>query len=144
MKSDFVAKVTIQVKAPIKEVWDALIDPKKIKKYMFGTDVVTSWKENEQIIWKGVWEGNEYQDKGIILKIIPYKYLQYNHFSPLSGVPDKIENYHTLTFELFENNLITKIQLSQDNNNSEDEKKHSEEMYIMMLNGIKKLVENDK
>jgi uncharacterized protein YndB with AHSA1/START domain len=141
MKDDFIAYARIVIKAPVKDVWDALVNPEKIKQYMFGTEVVTDWKENDQILWKGIWEGKSYEDKGFILKIIPEKYLQYSHFSPLSGKPDVIGNYHTLTFELSVNAQGTEINLAQDNNHSQEEKIHSEQMYNMMLGGIKTLVE---
>ena len=86
-------------------------------------------------------EGKSYQDNGFILKIVPEKYLKYSHFSPLSGISDEIGNYHTLTFELNQKDLCTVIKLSQDKNNSREEKEHSEQMYKMMLGGIKDLIE---
>jgi len=141
MNDEFIAYAEVQINAPAAEVWDALVNPEKIKQYMFGTDVVTSWKENDTILWQGIWEGKPYQDKGFILKIVRGKFLQYSHFSPLSGMPDEIENYHTLTFELTQKDLCTAIKLSQDKNNSREEKEHSEQMYKMMLGGIKNLIE---
>jgi len=141
MNDNFIAYATIQISATANKVWDALVNPARIKQYMFGTDVITSWKENDQILWQGIWEGKLYQDRGYVLKIVPEKYLAYSHYSPLSGIPDVIENYHNLVFELTENDLYTELNLSQDNNHSAEEKAHSEQMYAIMLEGIKKLVE---
>jgi len=58
-------------------------------------------------------------------------------------MPDEIGNYHILTFELTQKDLCTVIKLSQDKNNSREEKEHSEKMYKMMLEGIKNLIENE-
>ncbi len=100
MAQDHLAKVSTTINAPAASVWDALTNPEKIKKYMFVTNVSSSFKEGSPITWKGEWEGKPYEDKGKILKITPQRVLQYSHFSPLSGEPDKPENYHTVTIEL--------------------------------------------
>jgi uncharacterized protein YndB with AHSA1/START domain len=141
MIKGFIAKASVIIAAPSNEVWDSLVNPETIKKYMFGTEVVSDWKKNSPIVWNGSWEGKPYHDKGVVLEIIPEKLLKYTHFSPLSGVPDEPENYHTLTFELDEKSSNTQIILSQDNNKSTEEQKHSEEMYQTMLQGLKKLLE---
>ena len=95
MNKGLVAKASIDINAPIAKVWEALITSKIIKQYMFGTEVISEWKEGSSIIWKGTWDGKPYEDKGIILKVKPMTTLQYSHFSPLLGVPDLPENYHT-------------------------------------------------
>ena len=50
--------------APAKNVWEALINPAMIKQYFFGTDVVSDWKVGNSIVWRGTWQGKEYEDKG--------------------------------------------------------------------------------
>jgi len=141
MSKKFVARASITISAAVSAVWDSLVNPATIKKYMFGTEVVSDWKENSSISWNGVWQGKVYQDKGTILKNVPGKFLQYTHFSPLSGALDLPENYHTLTFELTEKDASTEIKLSQDNNASEEDQKHSEKMYESMFQGLKKMLE---
>ncbi len=79
--------------------------------------------------------------KGVILQFKPGRTLQYSHFSPLSGVPDIPENYHTVTVELSGNGNQTHVSLSQDKNASEEERAESEKNWGMMLAGLKKLVE---
>ena len=136
------AHSSIDIDAPVDKVWEALIKPEKIKKYMFGTDVVSDWKEGSKIIWKGEWNGKKYEDKGVILDLKPEKLLRYSHFSPLAGHPDKEENYHTVTVELKAQGEGTKVSLSQDKNRTEEEMEHSEKNWQMMLEGLKKLLEN--
>ena len=141
MADDFVAKASTTINASAAEVWDALVDPDKIREYMFGTNVTSDWKEGSPITWKGEWEGKPYEDKGVILQLTPPRVLQYTHFSPMTGLPDKPENYHTVTIELEENGTATNVTLTQDNNADEKDREHSEKNWSMMLDGLKKFVE---
>ena len=141
MKKELIAKSSIRIKAPIAKVWDALTNPEMIKQYMFGTNVVSDWKVGSSIVWKGEWQGKAYEDKGKILKIEQERTLQYSHFSPLMGKQDVPENYHTVTIELSNDGEKTVVSLSQDGNATEEAREHSEKNWMMMLNGLKKLLE---
>lgn len=136
-----VAKASIKINASAAKVWEALINPEKIKQYMFGTEVVSDWKEGSSIKWKGEWQGKKYEDKGVILKLKPQRLLQYSHYSPLSGLPDTQQNYHTVTIEISKDGAQTLVSLSQDNNTNEQEREHSENNWKMMLASLKKLLE---
>jgi uncharacterized protein YndB with AHSA1/START domain len=139
---EFIAKTSITVYAPVARVWEALVSPDMIKQYMFGTNVVTDWKEGSPVIWQGEWQGKAYKDKGTILKIEPERVLQYSHFSPLSGQADSPENYHTVTIALSGEGQQTMVTLTQDNNESEEAREHSEKMWQMMLESLKKFLES--
>ena len=136
-----IAKAEITIGVSSDKVWDALINPETIKKYMFGTTVISDWQEGSKIIWKGEWEGKQYEDKGKILIMEPKKKLQYSHFSPSPGVADVPENYHIVTIDLEEEDGITNVSLTQDNNADEKTKVHSEKNWKMMLASLKKLLE---
>jgi len=138
---DLIAHAEVTIQASIKNVWDALVKPEIIKKYMFGTTVTSDWKVGSSITWKGDWQGRSYEDKGVIRQITPERILQYTHFSPLTGLPDIPENYHQVTIELATKGKQTVLSLSQDNNPTEDSKKHNEKNWGMMLSGLKKLLE---
>ena len=112
---DHVATAETEIDASPAKVWAALTDPDQIKEYMFGSQVVTDWKEGSPIIWKGEYEGRKYEDKGSIVEIEPERRLKVTHFSPLSGQEDRPENYHTLVYELEERAGSTHISLTQDN-----------------------------
>lgn len=139
--NNLIAHAETLVHAPIEKAWDALINPEMIKKYMFGTNVISDWKEGSKIVWRGEWKGKTYEDKGTLLKIIPLKLLQYSHYSPLTGMADVPENYHTVTIRLEERDNQTLISLSQDKNATENDKEHSEQNWNMMLTGLKELLE---
>ncbi len=141
MDKNLIALATIKINASPSKVWNALVDPQAIRQYMFGTKVVTSWREGTPIQWKGEWQGKEYEDKGIILQFEPEKRLQYSHFSPLSGAPDVPESYHIVTIDLLPEGEQTRVTLAQDNNTSEEEREHSKQNWNMMLADLKKYVE---
>ncbi len=89
MSKGIVANVSTTISAPKSKVWDALVNPTAIKKYMFGTDVVSDWREGSPIVWRGEWKGKPYEDKGTICHVERETRLEYTHFSPLAGQPDK-------------------------------------------------------
>ena len=141
MNDKLTAKASRIINAPISKVWQALVNPEIIKEYLFGTEVITDWKVGSPITYKGEWQGKPFEDKGEILKIEPEKVLISTHWSPLSGLPDSPENYHTVTYTLSEKGGSTEVTITQDNNATEDEKKHSEGNWNTVLDGMKKLLE---
>jgi uncharacterized protein YndB with AHSA1/START domain len=141
MEKNHIAKASVSINAPTEKVWDALIDPQAIKQYMFGTNVVSDWKEGSSIVWTGEWQGKSYEDKGKILHLKPGRTIQYSHFSPLSGLPDKPINYHTVTIEMSGNGNQTDVTLTQDNNATEADRAESEKNWGTMLTELKKFLE---
>ena len=141
MTSGLIARASATINAPLARVWDAFVNPDVIKQYMFGTTVVTDWKEGSPILWKGEWQGKPYEDKGVILKIKPQQVIEYSHFSPLTGQPDVPENYHHVKVELAGKGQQTTVSLAQDGNASPEERDHSAQNWNMMLEGLKKLLE---
>lgn len=140
-KNKYVAQATTTIHAPVSKVWQALVNPEIIKQYLFNTDVITDWKAGSPIIYRGEWQGKPFEDKGKVLQIEPERLLKSTHWSPLSGVPDTPENYHTVTYTLSGRDGSTEVTITQDNNASEEEKQHSEENWKVVLNGMKKLLE---
>jgi uncharacterized protein YndB with AHSA1/START domain len=141
MDKGFIATATTTINAPASKVWDALTNPSLLKQYMFGTDVISDWKVGSEIIYRGEWQGKPFEDKGKILEMKRERSLVSTHWSPLSGVPNTPENYHTVAYRLKENDGKTEVTVTQDNNASEEEKEHSEQNWRQMLEGMKKLLE---
>jgi uncharacterized protein YndB with AHSA1/START domain len=141
MKQNLTAKVEVVINVPVHRVWESLTDPKTITQYLFGTEVVTDWKAGSPIIWKGVWQGKTYEDKGKIVRIIPDKLLETTYWSGMSGLSDIPENYKLVTYELIDVNGNTKLILTQDNNPTVADKDHSEKNWTMVLGVLKKLLE---
>jgi uncharacterized protein YndB with AHSA1/START domain len=141
MTHDLLAQATITIDAPRAEVWTALTSPEAARVYMFGTDMQSDWRKGSPITWEGDWQGKHYKDKGRILDIERERLLRYSHFSPLSGQPDRPENYHTVTIELSDSESGTEIRLTQDNNPNEEARVHSEKNWGSMLATLKQYLE---
>ena len=141
MNSQFTARAMTTINAPVSKVWQALVNPELIKQYLFNTDVISDWKVGSPITYKGEWQGKTFEDKGEILEIEPEKILKSTHWSPLSGVPDSPENYHTVTYTLSGKGDSTEVMITQDNNATEDEKAHSEKNWQTVLKSMKDLLE---
>lgn len=130
-----------EINASLAIVWDALVNPEQIKKYLFGTQTHCDWKVGSPLRFTGEWEGKSYEDKGTILAVEKEKLLSYDYWSNFSGVPDVPENYQIVTFSLQGVAGKTQLQLTQQNIRSEEAKAHSEENWKMVLSTLKDLVE---
>ena len=142
MDRKFIASSTIRIDAPSEKVWAAITQPDLIKQYLFGTLVTTDWRVGSPIRYAGTWQGKDYEDKGVILQIEPGKLFVSTFWSALSGLPDLPENYKTVRYELNSHGSSTTLTITQDNNDSQDEASHSEQNWVMVLNGLKRLIEN--
>jgi uncharacterized protein YndB with AHSA1/START domain len=143
MTGKYVATSTITIEAPPSRVWSVLTDPGAIKEFMFGTDVATDWTVGSPILWRGIWEGKQYEDRGSILACDPGRRLTVTHFSPLSGQEDTPENYHTLTWTLEDRRGATELALSQDNNASAEAAEHAKGMWDSLMQGVKAIAERE-
>lgn len=137
MMTNYLATAETDIAAAPERVWEVLTDPEQLKELWFGAEVKTDWQQGSPITWTGEMEGKPYQDKGEILEVDPGRLLKLTHFSPLTGQPDVPENYHTLTYTLDGDGTATHLKLTQDNNGSEEEAKHSQEMWEMLVAKVK-------
>jgi uncharacterized protein YndB with AHSA1/START domain len=141
MKDKFSAQVTIEIDANASEVWDALVNPQMIKKYLHNTNAVSDWKEGSTLEFRGEWKGKSYVDKGEIVKLEKEKLLQYTWLSSSSGMEDKKENYSLISYRLSSKNGKTSLTLTQDNIPNEEGKKQSEKNWSAVFEDLKKVVE---
>lgn len=140
MSSDYTAHYKTIVKADAHKVWDALTNPSVIKEYFYGTELVTDWKVGNSIVFQGSWEGTPYQDKGIVKSYVPNKSLSYSYLSSFSGLPDTLENYLEISYELKPVADGTELIITQTNYDAE-KAKHSEGSWAMVIDGMKKIIE---
>lgn len=133
---------SIELNANQEKVWDGLTNPEIIKQYMFGTETICDWQEGSEIIFQGSYEGTSYKDKGILQKIIPEKLLQYTYLSSFSGLEDKPENYHLITYELQDLNGKTNLILRQENIQNKEAQEHADKNWDFVLFTIKDILEN--
>ena len=140
------AKTTIN--APTTKVWEALVNPEFTKKYMFGCEVVSSFKTGTPILWKGLMEGKEMIFvKGEVVSIEPEKHLAYTTFDPNSQIEDIPENYLTVTCDLTNENGKTTLSITHGDYNTvaDGQKRYEDTMsgggWDSILVAIKNLVE---
>ena len=142
MSETFIATAKTTINAPTAKVWEALVTPQLIKKYLFGTEVTTDWQVGSPITYKGVWEGKAYEDKGKVLQVDPGKLLVSTFWSSMAGLPDVPENYKTVCYELFAEDTGTVLTITQDNNDSQDEANNSSQNWKAVLAEMKKMIES--
>jgi len=140
MSLEYIAKKSITVPAPADKVWEALTNPALIKQYFFGTDAVSKWKVGSPIIFRGVWEGKPYEDKGTILALEKGKLLKYNYWSSFSGTEDVPANYANIIYSLTPDKNGTVLTITQDNCKSAEARDHSAQNWGMILDNLVKLL----
>ncbi|MES2704465.1 MAG: SRPBCC domain-containing protein [Bacteroidota bacterium] len=115
MSDELIIKNEIIINAPKADVWDALTDPEQTKKYMFGCETVSDWKEGSPLLWQGMWEEKEMVFvKGVISKIVYGEYLAYTTLDPNNTeIADVPENYLTVTYSLREHGEHTHLTVTQ-------------------------------
>lgn len=141
---DFVARATVTVAAPRRAVWKVLTSDGAHPEIMFGAEIRSDWRLGSPITWSGEWQGRAFEDHGRVIELEdreePWR-IVLTHFSPLSGLPDDPENYHTLRFELDETPDGTVVTLDQDNNPTREAALHAQENWVRMLAGVKRVAE---
>ncbi|MFF1383067.1 SRPBCC domain-containing protein [Arthrobacter sp. NPDC058288] len=135
------AEASVLVKAPRGLVWQALTDPEIVQKYFLGTHLTTTWREGEPVTFAGEWKGKRYEDKGTVLENRHEELLRITHYSPLTGLPDVPENYHTVEYRLEEAPDGTHVTITQGNNRSDSEAEDSAKLWEMVLGNLKELLE---
>jgi len=144
MNKNLKVSKSIEINSNYEKVWDALINPEKIKVYLFGTETITDWKIGSPIIFQGDYEGNKYKDKGNVLENTRYKILRYDYWSGFSGLEDKPENYSIITYQIDNiSDKLVKFTWTQEGFANEEGQQHSENGLFGMLEQIKKLVEEE-
>jgi len=144
MAETFVAHVSVTIAASRAEVWDALVNPEKIKQYLPVTAVVSEWRQGSAIVWTSEFLGKNFEVRGIVLRLEPERLLDYDHSRPIfrsSGGSHSPENYQRVTIELSDEDAQTKVSVTERNNMNTRELEHSEGSWRMVLHGMKALLE---
>jgi uncharacterized protein YndB with AHSA1/START domain len=140
MNNSFAMTVAKFIPVPPARVWEALTNPELVKKYFFGVSVESSWEVGSPILYKGVWEGKEFVDKGEILKIEPEKKLQCSYWSSFSGLSDEPDNYQRVTYTLTEQDKGTLLTITQDYIPTQESADHSKKNWQQVLENMKKML----
>ncbi|WP_103070146.1 SRPBCC family protein [Aquimarina sediminis] len=142
MSKELISISSIDINASLSQIWNILIEPELAKEYFFGAEIITDWKIGNPIIFKGEFNGNAYEEKGVLLNVDPNSQLQYSHWSNFDGLPDEPENYRTWTFDLYKKSEQIQLSITEDNIPTEKQKNRSDEFWSEALLKIKRLAEN--
>lgn len=137
---NLIVNITKKFDQPVPKVWDALTDKEKVKQYFFGTEVTTDWQPGSDIVFKGEWEGNKYEDKGKILECEQGKKIKYSHLSSFSNLPDDPENYSIVTYEINSEGDSTILRVTQKGFKDEKSRDDSVKGWNFVLDNMKKLL----
>jgi uncharacterized protein YndB with AHSA1/START domain len=132
--------VSIDINAPPGKVWSALTEPAQVRKYMMGATLKTDWQVGHPITWSGEARGKAYEDKGKVLAVDPPEHLSVTHWSPLSGLADEPQNYHTVSYDLAPTSGGTRVTLTQENLTGVSAEQ-SKQNWRPVLDGLKQTVE---
>jgi uncharacterized protein YndB with AHSA1/START domain len=94
------AQISTTIHASLDRVWNALTTPNVLGGCFFGSEVEADYQVGGPILFRGELKGKRFEDKGRIQVVAPSKQLSFTHWSPLTGTPDRPENYHLVTFDL--------------------------------------------
>ena len=141
MNSTISLEVSTVIHAPVHKVWEALTKPEIIKEYFFGTNTYTDWQPGHPIVFKGEWEGKNYEDKGTVMEVKENELIRYNYWSSMSGIQDKPENYVTISYQVEGKDNDVTLTVRQENIPDEKMKAHSEENWKKVLKELKNLLE---
>lgn len=82
------------------EVWRALTEPDRIRLWMAGADVRSTWVVGDPIAISVTLERRPFHDHGTILASEPGRRLSYDQWSEVSRRPDTPETRSVVTFDL--------------------------------------------
>ncbi len=139
MNKELKANASLEIKAPAHLVWDALVNPEKIKVYLFGTKTTSDWTIGSQIVFEGEYEGQNYRDKGVITTFLPFQVFQYSYWTEFSGLEDKQENYSLITFKIQEKESFSVLEVTQEGFPSEQAAEHSSAAWKNILEKLRNL-----
>ncbi len=144
MADQFVAHASVTIDAPAAKVWEALVNPEMIERYLPVTSVISDWKEHSPIVWKSEFQGKPFEVRGTILRFEPERVLEYDHSLPIfrsSGATHKSLKYQRVTIEVREQEMQTHLSVTEQGNKTRREFEHSEGSWRMVLHGMKALLE---
>lgn len=134
---------SVIINAGPSKVWNALTYPELMKQWMAETpiEIITDWKVGSPITIEGPWYKTGFKNLGTILQFEPERILAYSHLSSLSRLPDTIENYTILAFELIQEDNNTHVKLVLSNFPTESIYKHFDFYWNVALVQLKKFAE---
>ncbi|MCP2028547.1 uncharacterized protein YndB with AHSA1/START domain [Flavobacterium sp. HSC-32F16] len=140
-KTELRIQKSISINASTAKVWHALTNPELIKIYFFGTECLSEWKKGSAILYKGIYEGIPYEDKGNVIDIETEKFILYNYWSSFSGTEDIPANYSEIKYELSADENGTIFTIVQGGFKTQEAHDHSDKNWGYVMEGLKDMLE---
>jgi uncharacterized protein YndB with AHSA1/START domain len=107
-----ISKLTIN--ASRQQVWDAITKPELVKRWQYGSELLTTWKVGDPIKFRTEWQGKVFEQWGQVREFLAGEILRYTLFAPRPGLEDVPENYFLMTYVLAHENGVTTLEIIQD------------------------------
>ena len=117
----------VEINAPINEVWDLLINPKKTPEYMYTCAIETNFEIDSDMFWRGIHDQVVYVS-GKLVEFDPPNKMIYTVIDPNADYDQTPENHLLVTYELEgkETSTILKVTQSGYENVAEGEARYAE------------------
>lgn len=134
---------SVEILASPNEVWRVLTEPDKIKHWMDGARVESTWERGSDITFSGTMPNfnKPYHDRGTVLDVERERLLQYSHWSEAARRPDSPQNRTLITLTLERIGEKTRLMVRHERFHSEVEYKHVNFFWTVALNAIRNLLE---
>lgn len=77
-------------------MWAALTDPVHVKRWQYGSTLLTTWAIGSTIRFASEGEDQTFEQWGTVLAFDPPSQLRYSLFAPRPDLEDRLENYFTM------------------------------------------------
>jgi len=105
---------SVEIAAPASKVWRALTEPGLVKKWQYGSDLLTTWEPCSPITFRNEWNGQVFEQRGTVLEFVPGSRVKYSLFFPRPDLQDVPENHFFMIYELKERSGVTTVLFRQE------------------------------
>ena len=136
----------VTINAARSTVWAAVTDPVLVKRWQYGSDLVTEWRVGGSIRFSSEYEGRTLEQWGTVLEFEAPHRLQYSLFAPRPGLDDVAQNYFTMTYELDDADGATVLTITQEDPREGDVAEpnaHEENPVMVELKSLVEALEAD-
>jgi hypothetical protein len=142
MRQDLIVSRSVIINLGQDKVWNALANPEIIKAYLSDSVTRTQWKEGNEIIFHGKYNGHKYRDLRIVFENILNENISYSYFTEAPGFENKADDQSIIIYNLSsQGDAQTKLTWTHKGYVDEEKHKYSSDKMEIFLHQIKKIIE---
>ncbi len=112
-----IAEASVTTEATPEQVWRTLTDPRLVREYLFGATVNTDWRVGGTVTYSGEWDGEPYEDRGVVVEAVRPRLLVTSFFRPpADGQARRERNVQTVSYRVEQLAAGSRVSVSQDSN----------------------------